>query len=356
MNLANPLTRGGVEGLLDVGGTTVSLTGAPVIFGADSSAAPRRAFASGIGTETRGAGGVDHQAVNVPGKALTELTVMCLVVRTGTPQAFSGPFGLQGAAGPVASCETISGAYPATSALISAWNSGGTRSNASTGSGANLAPLDTLQVVIMRIVNAVMTLHLDGVQVVSGAGPSAIRPVTSMEKGRSQALGTLRFAGVQPFMFLWDRGITDAEIGAVSRNPWQLIAPIARHLWAPSVAAAVYRLISDTITNGWTAVGAASVAAATNEAIPSDAEYGLSPDLSSSYTGAIPSMPSGNYTVTFRGDRTLSGGQVRIRYLDSGGVDVGGTAWQALTGTATEYALSATTTATATQARIEVQP
>jgi hypothetical protein len=143
---------------------------------------------------------------------------------------------------------------------------------------------------------------------------------------------------------------------ALSSNPWPLIEQPTRPLWAPSVAATVYRLISDTITNGWTAVGAASVAAATNEAIPSDAEYGLSPDLSSSYTGAIPSMPAGNYTVTFRGDRTLTDGQVRIRYLDSGGVDVGGTAWQALTGTATEYALSATTTATATQARIEVQP
>jgi hypothetical protein len=37
-------------------------------------------------------------------------------------------------------------------------------------------------------------------------------------------------------------------------------------------------------------------------------------------------------------------------------VDVGGTAWQVLTGTATTYILSATTTATATQARVEVQP
>jgi hypothetical protein len=164
------------------------------------------------------------------------------------------------------------------------------------------------------------------------------------------------YGGETELQLYFDRALSADEVRSVSDNPWPLIEQPARPLWAPSVAATVYRLISDTITNGWTAVGAASVAAATNEAIPSDAEYGLSPNLTDSYTGAWPSMPAGNHTVTLRGDRTLSGGQVRIRYLDSGGVDVGGTAWQALTGTATEYALSATTTATATQARIEVQP
>jgi hypothetical protein len=220
-----------------------------------------------------------------------------------------------------------------------------------------LAPLNTLQVIVMRVFNSVMTLHLDGVQFVSGAGPSAIRPVTSIEKGRSQALGSLRFAGIQPLLVFWDRGLLDSEILQISGNPWQIFESPRRLGWlAPSAAATIYRLISDTITNGWTAVGAASVAAATNETTPSDAEYGLSPNLSSSYTGAWPSMPAGNHTVRFRGDRTLTGGQVRIRYLDSGGTDVGGTAWQALTGTAAEYVLSATTTATATQARIEVQP
>jgi hypothetical protein len=123
-----------------------------------------------------------------------------------------------------------------------------------------------------------------------------------------------------------------------------------------TIGATGYRLTGDTTLNGWTAVGAASVAAATNEAVASDAEYGLSPDLTSSYTGSIGSMPAGTYTVSFRADRTLTQGQMRIRYLDAGNVDVGGTAWQVLTGTATTYNLTATTTATATQARIEVQP
>jgi hypothetical protein len=351
---ANPLARGIVEGLVDIGGTTVSLTGAPVIFGADSSAAPRRAFANGIGTETRGAGGVDHQAVNVPARSLTELTVMCLTQRTGTPQAFSGPFGLQGAAGPVASCETISGSYPATSALISAWNSGGTRSNASTASGVNLAPLDVMQVVIMRVVNSVMTLHLDGVQVVSGAGPAAIQPVTSMEKGRSQALGTLRFAGIQPLMVFWDRGLTDAGIGAVSRNPWQIIAPIDRPLWAPASTVTVYRPGAD-VSGTWTPVGGASVAATLAD--EAQGNYAESPDLTSPQVCTWnPPLPAGNWTLPVGAQRTDSTGQVRIVCLDAGGASVGATAWQTLTLTPTLYSLSVNTSAVSTQFRIEVQP
>lgn len=155
---------------------------------------------------------------------------------------------------------------------------------------------------------------------------------------------------------LWARALSDDEMRVLSDNPWQLFEPPPSSFWAPSAAAAIFQLIADITTNGWTAVGAASVAAATNEAVPSDAEYGLSPNLSSSYTGSIPSMPAGTYTVQFRADRTTAQGQMRIRYLDASNVDVGGTAWQTLTGTPTTYSLTATTTATATRARIEVQP
>lgn len=356
LNRASPLARGIVEGLVDIGGTTVSLTGAPVIFGADSSAAPRRAFANGIGTETRGAGGVDHQAVNVPARSLTELTVMCLTQRTGTPQAFSGPFGLQGASGPVASCETISGSYPATSALISAWNSGGTRSNASTGSGVNLAPLGVMQVVIMRVVNSVMTLHLDGVQVVSGTGPSVIRPVTSMEKGRSQALGTLRFAGIQPLMIFWERGLTDAEVGAVSRNPWQIIAPLDRPLWAPAPVATVYRPGSDITANGWTATPSGSLFERINEATLDTGDYITSPNLTNAVTlGWDVSVPTGTTTLRINAQYLGTTGQVRVVMLDSGGSSVGNTSWQALTASAATYDLPVTTTGISTQFRIEVQ-
>jgi len=45
-----------------------------------------------------------------------------------------------------------------------------------------------------------------------------------------------------------------------------------------------------------------------------------------------------------------------VRFLNTSNVDVGGTAWQAVTGTLTTYNLSATTTGTADRFRIEVQP
>jgi hypothetical protein len=169
--------------------------------------------------------------------------------------------------------------------------------------------------------------------------------------------GLRNFDGAIGHVPIWDRALTAGEAQAISADFDSVYASGTRPLWAPSAdAETIFRLISDTTLNGWTAVGAASVAAATNEASPSDAEYGLSPDLTSSYTGSIGSMPAGTYTVSFRADRTLTQGQMRIRYLDAGNVDVGGTSWQALTGTATTYTLSATTSATATQARVEVQP
>lgn len=160
------------------------------------------------------------------------------------------------------------------------------------------------------------------------------------------------------FNALWARALTDEEMRALSDNPWQLFAPTPRPLWAPSVASVtIYRPGSDISVGGWTATGAASLFDAINEVSASDTDYITGPDLSTpTVLGLTASMPAGNYTVRVRSSYTGGSGQVRVRFLNTSNVDVGGTAWQAVTGTLTTYTLSATTTGTADRFRIEVQP
>ena len=109
------------------------------------------------------------------------------------------------------------------------------------------------------------------------------------------------------------------------------------------------------VSGSWSAVGAASVAAALFD--ESESNYGESPNLSASQICTWdPPLPAGTWNLPIIAERTATGGQVRIVCLDAGDVSVGATAWQALTNAPSPYNLAVTTSATATQFRIEVQP
>lgn len=123
---------------------------------------------------------------------------------------------------------------------------------------------------------------------------------------------------------------------------------------ASIAAIVVYRPGAD-VSGSWTPVGAGSVAAALAD--ESTSNWGQSPDLSASQTLSwTPNLPAGTWDIPIVADRTGASGQTRIVCLDAGGASVGASAWQALTATQASYTLSVTTTATATQFRIEVQP
>lgn len=156
-------------------------------------------------------------------------------------------------------------------------------------------------------------------------------------------------------VLVWSRVLSDAEVASISANPWQLFAPISTPIFVPIPAAVtVYRPGTD-VSGSWTAIGAASVAGALFD--ESESNYGESPDLSTSQTCTWnPPLPTGTWSLPVVAERTATGGQVRIVCLDAGGVSVGATAWQALTVTPSPYTLAVTTSATATQFRIEVQP
>ena len=152
---------------------------------------------------------------------------------------------------------------------------------------------------------------------------------------------------------IWGRALSADEIASLSANPWQLFEPAQRVI---SIAATVsVYLPGADVSGSWTPVGTATVAAALADA--STSNWGESLDLATSQTITwTPPLPAGTWDIPIVADRTGASGQTRIVCLDSGGASVGASAWQALTATQASYTLSVTTTATATQFRIEVQP
>jgi len=147
---------------------------------------------------------------------------------------------------------------------------------------------------------------------------------------------------------------TQAMLNTISANPW-MVAELARRNLNPVAAITVYRPGSDVGISGWTAVGAATRAAALAD--ESGATYAESPDLSTPDTQTwITPFPAGPVSLEVTAARTDTAGALRIVFLDAGGAAVGATAWQTLTGTPTDYTLTATVSAVSPQFRIEVQP
>ena len=147
---------------------------------------------------------------------------------------------------------------------------------------------------------------------------------------------------------------TQAILNSLTGNPWQVAEP-TRRIFNPAAAITVYRPGSDVGISGWTAVGAASRAAALAD--ESGATYAESPDLSTpdTQTWTTP-FPAGPASLEITAVRTATVGALRIVFLDAGGAAVGATAWQTLTNTPADYTLTATVSAISPQFRIEVQP
>jgi hypothetical protein len=209
-----------------------------------------------------------------------------------------------------------------------------------------------------------VTGYVDGVGYRDGnmngtvsAGPWAANGVghTDVVFGNRQD-GLRNFDGQLGIFAAFDTDLTDAEHASLHANPNQLLTSTPMALWAPVTVSGVtaYRPGSDIIVNGWTAVGAGSLAAAMADA--STANYALSPNLTDPATEAWDTpLPAGTWDIAVGAARTGASGQVRIVCLDAGGTPVGTSSWQALTATDAEYILSVTTSATSTQFRIEVQ-
>lgn len=120
----------------------------------------------------------------------------------------------------------------------------------------------------------------------------------------------------------------------------------------------VWRPASDITATGWTPSTGASNAAVLDEAVADDGDYTESPQVGTGgpLVMALDSpLPAGANDITFRAMRTGVIGQMRVVLLDASLASVGATAWQTLGGAYADYTLSVTTSATATNIRLEQQ-
>jgi hypothetical protein len=164
-------------------------------------------------------------------------------------------------------------------------------------------------------------------------------------------------------LLIFGRALSADELRRDYANPWQLFQPIRQPIFVSISAGGggeggdIYRPGSDISVAGWAATPGGTLASCIDETAASDADFITSPNLTTpAVMGLSAPMPAGSYTVRVRAARTAGQGQVRVRFLDTGNVDQGGTAWQALTSDPTTYELPVTTTGSADRFRIEVQP
>lgn len=117
-----------------------------------------------------------------------------------------------------------------------------------------------------------------------------------------------------------------------------------------------YRPSADESVIGWVGVPSSNLFENIDETSASSADFIKGSTIAAPARFTLnTSMPSGSFDVSFRAD-VIGSGQMRVRFLNASNTDVGGTSWQALGASPTDYTLTATTTATATKMQIEVQP
>lgn len=159
---------------------------------------------------------------------------------------------------------------------------------------------------------------------------------------------------------VWSRALSDAEVAAVSANPWQLFRPLpARLLVDLSGPVSISRPGGGTELGAWTSTDA-TLWQAIGEAAPDDATFITSPELlagaqASELIALTPPVAVGVLSVRLRAQRTQASGQLRVVLTTADGTPVGASAWQVLGSSYSLHTLSATTTGTATHFRFEVK-
>ncbi len=63
-----------------------------------------------------------------------------------------------------------------------------------------------------------------------------------------QQSGSDFVVGSFPLLAFWRRALSDGELISLTRNPWQLFAPLPRMLWAPAAATGIPVLSAATVT------------------------------------------------------------------------------------------------------------
>ena len=156
--------------------------------------------------------------------------------------------------------------------------------------------------------------------------------------------GTFTFTGAAAGSFTYQLEVDGLDVGSP-----QLVTLFDQTAYRPS---------SDVTTTGWTSTGA-NFFGVIDEAPSDDADYVTSPAVTGSpgplVLGLSPSIPAGSRIARIRARRTETVGEIRQVFLDAGDVEVGATAWVALTTSFALYEPTVTLTGTATKIKLEVR-
>ena len=357
LNTSNPLTRGLRAALVPVPGGLWDAVGGVLLRPAGSStvAAPSGVA---ISTPVGGNTGISlGRAIPLPGNALTVITVTTQRdqrgLGTGTGFLYDG------------NASSGTGRY-----LIYRRGFGGTAQATSYGlyaGGTAIQEGDTGLVGLLTFGqrNTIAAVHAGNSHAIYKDGRLLQSWTVSVTYGAftptilgNWALSTTEgYGGETELQLYFDRALSADEVRLVSANPWQLFTSVPQPMWAPAISAVtIFRPNSDIAVSGWVGTPSSNLFENIDEATLSRTDYITSPDVSTPATfGLTASMVAGVYTVRIDANKTGTTGQIRVRFLNSSSVDVGGSSWQSLTTSATTYTLSATLTGTADRIKIEVQ-
>jgi len=193
-----------------------------------------------------------------------------------------------------------------------------------------------------------LVVFLNGVNVTLGnqnSGFYGSTELTQLTVGHVGNGGTGEYLDGCVFHALaYNRKLSLSEIANISKNPWQIFKPVEKRIWIPSTPGSISRPGSDVSVSGWSGVPSSNLYTNIDEASFDDADYILSPALTTSAAGATFSLTvalePGTYVVTIRTQQNSSLGQFRCVLKDSGNTTVGTTAWQTVTGSFVSYTLS----------------
>jgi hypothetical protein len=169
--------------------------------------------------------------------------------------------------------------------------------------------------------------------------------------------GATQLDGRIYYVALFNRVLSAAEHASLAQNPWQLFEP--QQIRIPlQMAVTAYYPGTETAAAGWTASTGGSLSSCISETVASDADYIISPDVTTSITfaWAPASLPIGTWGINWHGMKTGTTGQIRIVLLDGGGTVLATGSYHAQTGAFANYTDTLTIASASTHFRIEDAP
>jgi len=285
---SNPLTRGLLDGLVDFGQGKVSLRGKPVT----------RENAATIDQITGFRGRRHTSVTDQDSVALEQVarSAATLVIHGTATATAATTWYIAGGVADSAGAPALIYEAGTSFSYFSIWSSAGTRTNV-TGGPAATFPVGVKRTLAMAYAGSNLKAYLDGVKVADGAAPASTKAFGSLNSGTvSASAQNYSWYGIAPIILLYDRALSEAEIRALSDNPWQIFKPMSRRIWAPASAPAGQSLTAQA--GSYALTGLASTLKAARSLTGSAGSLSLAGSSATLKLGRALSASAGAYSLS----------------------------------------------------------